>query len=177
MKKIVRLTEKDLSRLVKKVINEGVEVIHTPEQLIKNLESQPNKSATIYVEDKSLKVKYSNGSIVGLECENTPVIKEQSEDTSFLDGIVKELIKEGFKVVDKISLPDGEYDLSGWGYTCYLNKNNKKTGFVYVTTGGIRGSWENKKVNVVGGKIQKNEFGEVYKMLYNKTEVGQSSDL
>ena len=93
-------------------------------------------------------------------------------DTSFLDNKVNYLIQQGYKVVDKISLPDGEYNLLGWGYTCYLNKDNKNTGFVYVTTGGIRGSWEKQKVNVMGGKIQKVLMGEVYKMLYNQTKVG-----
>jgi hypothetical protein len=97
-------------------------------------------------------------------------VKEQN-DTSFVDKQVNGLIQEGYKVVDKISLPDGEYNLSGWGYVCYLNKDNKNTGYVYVTTGGIRGSWENQKVNVMGGKIQKLLYGEVYKMLYNQSAV------
>ena len=95
------------------------------------------------------------------------IIREQ--DTSFLDKQVDSLIQSGYKVVDKISLPDGEYDLSGSGYVCYLNKDNKDTGFVYVTTGGIRGMWQNKTVNVVGGKIQKLIYGEVYKMLNNES--------
>ena len=99
-------------------------------------------------------------------------LKEQ-DDTSFLDNKVNYLIQQGYKVVDKISLPDGEYNLSGFGYTCYLNKDNKNTGFVYVTTGGIRGSWENQKVNVMGGKIQKVSMGEVYKMLYNQSAAQQ----
>jgi hypothetical protein len=98
------------------------------------------------------------------------MLKEQN-DTSFVDKQVNGLIQEGYKVVDKISLPDGEYNLSGWGYVCYLNKDNKNTGYVYVTTGGIRGSWENQKVNVMGGKIQKLLYGEVYKMLYNQSAV------
>jgi hypothetical protein len=95
------------------------------------------------------------------------LIREQ--DTSFLNKLVDSLTQSGYKVVDKISLPDGEYDLSGSGYVCYLNKDNKDTGFVYVTTGGIRGMWDNQTVNVVGGKIQKLIYGEVYKMLNNES--------
>jgi hypothetical protein len=102
-------------------------------------------------------------------------VKEQN-DTSFVDKQVNGLIQQGYKVVDKISLPDGEYDLSGFGYVCYLNKDNKNTGYSYVTTGGIRGSWVNQKVNVISGKIQKVSMGEVYKMLYNQTKVGQPTE-
>jgi hypothetical protein len=99
------------------------------------------------------------------------LLNEQS-DTSFLDNKVNYLIQQGYKVVDNISLPDGEYNLIGFGYTCHLIKDGKNTGYSYVTTGGIRGSWENQKVNVMGGKIQKVLMGEVYKILYNQTKVG-----
>ena len=99
------------------------------------------------------------------------------QDNSRYDKYVDGLTQNGYQVTDKISLPDGEYDLSGMGYVCYLNKDKKNTGYAYVTTGGIRGSWANDeiKVNVVGGKIQKpqSQNGEVYKMLYNKSEVGK----
>ena len=96
------------------------------------------------------------------------------QDNPNRNANVEGLIKNGYQLTDKISLPDGEYDLSGMGYVCYLNKDRKKTGYAYVTTSGIRGSWANAnaKVNVVGGKIPKLEHGEVYKMLYNKSEVG-----
>jgi len=97
------------------------------------------------------------------------------QDNSRYDKQVDGLTQNGYQVTDKISLPDGEYDLSGMGYVCYLNKDKKNTGYAYVTTGGIRGSWANAgtKVNVVGGKIPQVEYGEVYKMLYNKSEVGK----
>jgi hypothetical protein len=121
MAKTIRLTESDLVRLVKKVINE-------------------------------------------------------QDDTSFYDNKVNSLINDGYKIVDKISLPDGTYNLSGWGYTCYLNKDGKDTGYVYVTKNGIRGSWSNSntKVNVVGGKIEK---VEVYKMLFNQSKAGQPQQM
>ena len=102
--------------------------------------------------------------------------ESQPEVSEYLEKKVNELINEGYKVVDKISLPDGEYSLTGWGYNCYLNKDNKKTGYAYITRGGIRGSWaqgENNMVDVVGGKI---ENSKVYKMLYNESKVGQPSD-
>jgi hypothetical protein len=124
MKKVVRLSENDLTRLVRKIISETV-------------------------------------------------VAEQ--DNSRYDKKVAGLTQNGYRVTDKISLPDGEYDLSGMGYVCYLNKDKKNTGYAYVTTGGIRGSWANSgaKVNVVGGKIPQVEYGEVYKILYNKSEVGK----
>jgi len=34
---------------------------------------------------------------------------------------VEGLIKNGYQLTDKISLPDGEYDLSGMGYVCIQN--------------------------------------------------------
>jgi hypothetical protein len=116
MKKVIRLTENDLVRLVKKIMNEQV-------------------------------------------------------DTSRHDARVNSLIQDGYSVVDKISLPDGEYDLTGAGYICYLNKDGKNTGYAYVTTGGIRGMWDKQKVRVVGGKIPNLMYGEVYKMLFNKSKV------
>jgi hypothetical protein len=93
------------------------------------------------------------------------LIKEQV-DTS-LDSRVNALIDKGYKVVDKISLPDGEYDLGSWVYTFYLNKDNKDTGFAYVGEDPSAGSLD--KVNVVGGMI---EGVKVYKMLYNQSLVG-----
>jgi hypothetical protein len=104
-----------------------------------------------------------------------PLVNEQAEeqDMSRFDTHVKTLESKGYKVVDKISLPDGEYDLTGGGYICYLVKDNKDTGYAFVTTGGIRGPWDGHKVNVVGGKIEKVRYGQVYKMLYNKSVVGQ----
>ena len=88
------------------------------------------------------------------------LILEQKEQ--FLDGQVKYLETKGYKVVPKFDLADGEYDLSGMGYVCYILKDGKDTGFAYVTTGGIRGMWDGKKVQVVGGQIPN---GEVYKIL------------
>ena len=60
---------------------------------------------------------------------------EQNE-LSGLDKYVNELIKEGYKVVPNFELVDGIYDLSGWANVCYLSKDGKDTGYVYVTTGG-----------------------------------------
>ena len=88
---------------------------------------------------------------------------EQSQQ--FLDSQVTKLEEYGYKVVPKFNLADGEYDLSGAGYICYVSKDGKDTGFAYVTTGGIRGMWDGKKVQVVGGQIPKLMYGEVYKIL------------
>ena len=91
------------------------------------------------------------------------LIVEQNEQ--FLDGQVKKLEEDGYKIVPKFNLADGEYDLSGAGYVCFISKDGKDTGFAYVTTGGIRGMWNGKKVQVVGGQIPKLMYGEVYKIL------------
>ena len=120
MKKIVRLTESDMIRLVKRVITEQSE--------------NPNAGN---------------------------------------DAKVQNLINAGYKVVPKFNLPDGEYELSGFGYTCYVNKDGKNTGYAYVTTGGIRGRWSGKMINIVSGQIEKIMYGDVYKILFNQTKVGQ----
>ena len=82
-----------------------------------------------------------------------------------LSTMVKKLEEDGYKVVPKFDIADGEYDLSGAGYVCFISKDGKDTGFAYVTTGGIRGMWDGKKVQVVGGQIPKLMYGEVYKIL------------
>ena len=91
------------------------------------------------------------------------LIGEQHEQ--FLDDRVKYLETQGYKVVPKFDLSDGEYDLSGSGYICYILKDGKNTGFAYVTTSGIRGMWDGQKVQVVGGQIPKLMYGQVYKIL------------
>jgi hypothetical protein len=98
-------------------------------------------------------------------------IVEQNEQSfqkmiqPYLDDTVNSLIKQGYKVVPKFELADGDYDLTGAGYVCKLSKDGKDTGFVYVTTGGIRGLWDGNTVRVVGGQIPKILYGEVYKIL------------
>jgi hypothetical protein len=85
-----------------------------------------------------------------------------------LDSRVNALIDQGYQIVDKISLPDGEYDVSSWVYTFYLNKDGKDTGFAYVRESSLTDTSD--KVNVVGGMI---EGVKVYKMLYNQSIVGE----
>jgi hypothetical protein len=101
------------------------------------------------------------------------------ENTSYYDERVKNLISvSGYEVVDKISLPNGEYDLSGSRSVAYLNKDGKDTGYAYVTTGKINGYWaysNNKAVNIVDGKITNLIYGNIYKMLFNKLRVGKPS--
>jgi hypothetical protein len=110
---------------------------------------------------------------VNQKLENRLIVEQSENPNAGNDAKVQNLIKEGYKVVPKFNLPDGEYELSGWGYTCYVNKDGKNTGYAYVTTGGIRGSWSGKMINIVSGQIEKIMFGDVYKILFNQTEVGK----
>jgi hypothetical protein len=68
MKKKVKLTENDLVRLVKKVINEqGLRVDLNPSDLIKSINTLPNKTAQVVVEGNDL-VFIINGKRIGLDC-------------------------------------------------------------------------------------------------------------
>lgn len=101
------------------------------------------------------------------------VIKEQENNSrnSNLDNRVNDLVSDGYKIVPKFDLPDGEYNLGGSGYVCYINKDGKRTGYLYVTTGGIRGVWDKHKVEIMNGQINKPPLGEVYKILFNQSQV------
>ena len=118
-----------------------------------------------------------------LKEQNTPSISKEQQE--ILDEHVKKLKQSGYKVVDKIPLPDGDYDLSGAGYTCFLIKDRKDTGYVYVTTSGIRGSWLGRKINISGGELSNvlsnrpvsmapQKTSDVYKILFNSSVVGQT---
>jgi|688.fasta_scaffold1112736_1 hypothetical protein len=114
MKKVIRLTEDDLTRLVKRVI------------------------------------------------------KEQ-ENFSFLENeYVKKYLQDGYKIVPKITLPDGDYTKWGSGYSIelYNQDGETDTGYVIITKDGIRGMWSGNPINVVGGTIPEES---VYKILYKPT--------
>ena len=122
--------------------------------------------------DKLKVVTESFSKLVGFKLGDVKPINEQNERR---DSQVKYLETQGYKVVPKFELADGEYDLKGMGYVCSIFKDGKDTGFIYVTTMGIRGPWDGTKVKVVGGQIPKLEFGEVYKILYKPVESVPSS--
>ena len=119
MKKTIRLTESDLTRLVKKVIKE---------------QEDQNKEHRTFLDQK----------------------------------YVNELIKNGYKVVTKIELPDGDYKKDGGGYQIdILNQDgNTDTGYSIVTNNGIRGMWNGQPINVVGGTTPRES---IYKILYKPT--------
>ena len=58
MKKIVRLTERDLTKLVKRVMNEGVINQLTPEELSRKY---PNAKGTFTIEDGRFEVDMEDG--------------------------------------------------------------------------------------------------------------------
>jgi hypothetical protein len=91
------------------------------------------------------------------------VIREQDDNTKFLEGHVSNVLKDGYKQVNKISLPDGEYKKQGSGYQVNLYDRDGKTftGYVIVTTSGIRGAWNNQPENVTNGTIR-----DAYKIFF-----------
>lgn len=105
------------------------------------------------------------------------LLEQEGDENARYESKVNSLIEKGYKVVPKFDLPDGEYELSGFGYVCFVNKDGKNTGYAYVTTGGIRGSWEREKVQITNGQIEKLMYGKVYKILFNQSEVGKSKEL
>jgi hypothetical protein len=101
------------------------------------------------------------------------ILKEQGDNSPnpFLDDRVNDFVSEGYKIVPKFDLPDGVYNLGGSGSVCYIMKDGKDTGYVYVTTGAIRGDWGKHTVEIVNGQIKELLFGKVYKILFNESEV------
>ena len=98
----------------------------------------------------------------GKSGDSKPLIKEQDDD-KFLEGHVANVTKDGYKQVNKISLPDGEYKKQGSGYQVNLYDSDGKTftGYVIVTTSGIRGAWNNQPENVTNGTIR-----DAYKIFF-----------
>ena len=98
----------------------------------------------------------------GKSGDSKPLIKEQDDD-KFLEGHVANVTKDGYKQVNKISLPNGEYKKQGSGYQVNLYDSDGKTftGYVIVTTSGIRGAWNNQPENVTNGTIR-----DAYKIFF-----------
>lgn len=125
MKKIIRLTESDLKRLVEKVL------------------------------------------------------EEQNENYDDLEKYyVEPLLRNGFKLVSKIDLPDGVYKkFNGGFYIDIYNQDRSNTGYRVVMKNGIRGMWKGEPVKVVGGTIPSGgmDYKGVYKIFYKPEESTPSS--
>lgn len=125
MKKIIRLTESDLKRLVEKVL------------------------------------------------------EEQNENYDDLEKYyVEPLLRNGFKLVSKIDLPDGVYKKFNGGYYIDIyNQDKSNTGYRVVMKNGIRGMWKGEPVKVVGGTIPSGgmDYKGVYKIFYKPEESTPSS--
>lgn len=88
------------------------------------------------------------------------------EQDAFLDkNYVQPLLSKGFKIVDKISLPDGPYILSGEGYAFQLNNvRGYWTNYNVITVDGLRNS---KEISVMLESGQLTDFAtKPYKILY-----------
>ena len=93
------------------------------------------------------------------------LISEQN--TEFLENsYIKPLTDKGYIEVDTINLPDGTYLKRGGGYRIDIqNKDGGATGYMVVTTGGIRGMHSGTieiKGNNLPGDIR------MYKIMYNE---------
>jgi len=101
-----------------------------------------------------------------------PLIFEQdSEHTNFLEtSYIAPLIQDGYKEVPEINLPDGEYDMGGGGYRIEINQGDTPTGYVLVTSNGIRGMYSGP-ITVSGKKTDRN----VYKILYKNVGYNPES--
>jgi hypothetical protein len=63
MKKIVRLNERDLTKLVKRVVNEGIINQLTPEELS---QKYPNTNGTFTIKDGYFEVNMADGKRFGI---------------------------------------------------------------------------------------------------------------
>ena len=115
------------------------------------------------------KIRHIQESNVKLE---KRLLKEQDENKS--EQKVQELLKSGYKVVDKINLPDGSYKLTGSVNSAYILDSEKQTGYVVVVNYGIRGSFDNQVLEIKDGLVNEKRFWYgVYKILYNESTKGQ----
>ncbi len=95
-----------------------------------------------------------------IEESNKRLLGEQHDD--FLDKRVKLLVDDGYKIVDKIDLPDDTYTKGGGGYIVEIKDiNGKDTGYAGITNSGIRGAYKGK-FEIKGGKPHL----DVYKIMF-----------
>ena len=74
---------------------------------------------------------------------------------------------KGYKEVKEIVLPDGEYGKGGSGYhiEVFDERAEWRTGYIILTTTGIRGYWDHKEDRI---KIRrKKPIVDYYYILYN----------
>ena len=73
--------------------------------------------------------------------------------------------KNGYKVVSKVDLPNGDYTLSGSGDKGQIMKNGEPTNFYLLLKDRVRGSFEDE-VNVSNGMVKGGEaYGGILSML------------
>lgn len=77
----------------------------------------------------------------------------------------EEIKKNGYNVVSKVDLPNGNYTLSGSGSIGQIMKNGEPTNFYLLLKDRVRGSFEDK-VNVSNGIVKGGEnYGGILSML------------
>jgi|2_EtaG_2_1085320.scaffolds.fasta_scaffold00866_5 hypothetical protein len=86
---------------------------------------------------------------------------------AFASEAASALKAKGYKEVKEIVLPDGEYGKGGSGYhiEVFDERAEWRTGYIILTTTGIRGYWDHKEDRI---KIRrKKPIVDYYYILYN----------
>ena len=99
MSKIVRLTESDLIKIVKRIINEGAIVMVGPKRAAELIAKEPNATAKVTIEDEGVRFIQSDGSKFGLNCDaiEEPKVSDSSQKLteSEVNRLVRKIIGEG----------------------------------------------------------------------------------
>lgn len=64
---------------------------------------------------------------------------------------VKRYLDSGYTKVDVINLPDGEYKKYGGGHSINVHGDSGPTGYVILTTWGIKGMWGGNPITIASG--------------------------
>ena len=198
-KKIVRLTESDLVRIVKRVLNEGagdmseINSFNFPEWLSNygfkrkhvvdggiDVITYTDGSEQLVFKVKNMgQGKYSNvyvgasGSIIGNLMSNYKGKQYPlGEMKGLFDEIARDVLlpyeeikKNGYNVVSKVDLPNGNYTLEGSGSVGQIMSNGKPTNFYLLFKERVRGSIDGNVV-VNNGMVKGGEnYGGILAML------------
>lgn len=96
------------------------------------------------------------------------------------ESYISKLVKNKYKEVDHVGLPDGMYYKYGGGYQFYIHTEKEvvdsfalmdpvfDTGYTIVTNDGIKGSWRGEEVMILDGQVLREN---VYKIMTNRIDI------